>query len=368
MCWLNAKTLRSGAGVNRPRLILTSRLGKLALASCLAVDGLLIGCARPKGELFPPIDPPIVWPSPPETPRIRLIGALAGSEDLRAAVSGGEVFMSAVRGPRPPIRFAGPHSVAVCDARLLAVADGSAGAVHVIDLDAREHRLISGWSEDQLFRAPIGVTWLGSRLFVTDAERHEVVELAPDGSYRRRFGVETLRRPVGIVYVGVRGQLYVVDGGAHNIVVFDPHGHMVTRIGRNGTGPGEFNYPSHIAWDGQDALLVADSGNFRVQLLDLDGTCRRVIGQKGNAAGDFALPKGVAFDSDGHLYVVDAQFENVQIFNREGRLLLAFGREGSGSGEFALPAGLAIDRQDRIWVADSANRRIQVFAYTRDTG
>lgn len=284
-----------------------------------------------------------------------------------AARSGGEVFRAVFCGPRPPIPFSAPHSVAVCGTHQVAVADGSGSAVHVIDLDARTHTLVSGW-HDGRFDMPIGVAWAGQRLFVTDAKRHEVVELSADGTFRQRFGVDVLKRPVGIVYVAARDQLYVVDGGAHTIVVFALSGRVVTTFGRNGVAPGEFNYPSHLAWDGGDRLLVADTGNFRVQLLDLDGACRRTIGKKGDGAGDFSLPKGVAFDADGHLYVVDAHFENVQLFDDHGRLLLAFGQEGTGPGAFALPAGLAIDENGRIWVADSANHRIQIFAYLRGAG
>ncbi|MFH0983751.1 MAG: SMP-30/gluconolactonase/LRE family protein [Planctomycetota bacterium] len=327
--------------------------------------GLLTGCAVPQGELFLLTDPPIVWPPAPETPRIKLVGVLTGSADLKAAKSGGETFEDALRGPRPVIHFSGPHAVAVRARHLLAVADGGAGAVHVLDLDARSHLVVSGWNNER-FGVPVGATWAGERLFVTDAERHEVIELSANGTYHRRFGADLLKRPVGIVYVASRDRLYVVDGGAHGIVVFDLSGQALTTLGQNGAAPGEFNYPSHIAWDGAGRLAVADAGNFRVQLLDLDGACLRVIGQKGDGAGDFSLPKGVAFDREGHLYVVDAHFENVQIFDAEGRLLLSFGQEGTARGEFALPAGLAIDQDDRIWVADSANHRVQVFAYVRN--
>jgi DNA-binding beta-propeller fold protein YncE len=333
----------------------------------IALTGLA-GCARPQGELFPRVSPPLVWPSAPETARIGWVGTLTGSTDLKAEVPGSEVFQAALRGPRPPIRFSGPHAVAVQGDRLVAVADSAGAAVHILDLAERTHVLVGGWSDAEPFRTPVGVAWLGERLFVTDAERREVVELSADGAFRTRFGADVLKRPVGIVYVASRNQLYVVDGGAHAVVVFEPTGRQVSTFGHNGTAPGEFNYPSHITWDGGARLLVADTGNFRVQLLDLEGVCLKAIGQKGDGAGDFALPKGVAFDRDGHLYVVDTHFENVQIFDPEGRLLLAFGQEGAGRGEFALPAGLAIDHQNRIWVADSANRRVQVFAYLGNTG
>lgn len=315
--------------------------------------------------MFPAIDPPVVWPRPPERARIRLVGTLSGSADLYAARSGMEAFKAALRGPRPPINFSSPNMVAIGPGGLIAVSDTGLGAVHIVDPVMRTHRLISGWG-DQRFGTPLGVTWVGQRLFVTDAERHEVIELDTQGVFRRRFGEDVLKRPVGVAYVASRRQLFVVDGGSHRIVVFDEAGGLVRTIGERGSAAGLFNFPSYICHrDGR--LLVADSGNFRVQLLDLDGACLQVIGRKGDGAGDLSLPKGVAFDSEGHVYVVDAQFENIQIYDGEGRLLLAFGQEGAGLGEFSLPAGMAIDENDRIWVADSANRRLSVFDYLRVT-
>ena len=333
------------------------------LLCCAATT--LFGCRQPQGELFPAINPPMVWPAEPETPRMRLVGTISDSTDLKSARSGAEAWGAAFRGPRPPIRFSGPHGVAYHPSDLLAVADSSGGAVHIIDLQQRTH-VVSYGTEQQRFAAPVGVVWAGDQLFVSDAQLHQIVELDRAGRVVRRFGETELLRPVGITYVPQRQEFYVVDGGAHTIVVFDRTGRLVRTIGGRGTQPGEFNYPTHIAFDGTARLAIADTGNFRVQVLDLDGKCQRVLGQKGDAAGDFALPKGVAFDSEGHLYVVDAQFENFQIFDDEGRLLLAVGREGSAPGQFALPAGLTVDAHDRVWIADAANRRVQVFQYLKE--
>lgn len=329
----------------------------------LAAGCAAAGCARPKGALFDAPDGKKVWPPPPETSRVEFVGTIADSDDLHAAVSGMEAFKTALRGPRPPIRFLGPTGVAVRDPEKVAIADTNGAAVHIIDLEARTHYKVNGWREER-FGAPVGVAWAGGQLFVTDAERHEVIELDAVGGFHRSFGGEVLTRPVGIAYAPQRDRLYVVDGGAHCLKVFDRGGASTATIGRQGVEPGEFHFPTHVAVR-DDTLLVADSGNSRVQLLDLDGACLRTIGQRGDAAGDFALPKGVAFDSDGHLYVVDAHFENIQIFNREGQLLLAVGQEGTKPGEFSLPAGLAIDGKDRIWVADSGNGRMQVLAYLK---
>ncbi len=333
------------------------------IATLVAVGAIPSGCAQPRGPLFTDIEPARVWPAPPDSARIKLVGVIAGSKDLNAEVTSKEAFLTALRGPRPPIKFSGPHSVAVRDTSMLAVADAAAAAVHIIDLDERTHTLVSGFG-GELFQSPLGVAWAGDRLFVTDAQLGEVIELSSNGAFRRRFGASALERPVGIAYASQRDRLYVVDGDAHSVVTFDSQGRAVGSIGGPGSADGLFNYPTHVACTGE-RLLVADSGNFRVQLLDLDGVPIRTIGKKGNAAGDFSLPKGVAFDSEGHIYVVDTHFENVQVFDDAGRLLMAFGGEGRNLGSFWLPAGLSIDAADRIWVADAGNRRLQVFAYMR---
>ena len=342
----------------------THRIKAAGALAAATVAFAIAGCATPRGVLFPPIDPPVVWPASPETPRIRLVGKISGSGDLSAGRSGGEAFGAFFRGPRPAIPLSSPHGVATGMGCPIAVADPGSAAVHLIDLESREHMVVSGWG-DERFGAPIALTWARGGLFVTDALRKEVIELTRDGTVRRCFGSDLLARPVGIVYVKPRDRLYVVDGDAHCVRVFDLSGRCVASFGERGSAPGLFNYPSHIGYDGQGTIAVVDSGNFRVQLFDLDGKLVLTFGQKGNGAGDFALPKGVAFDSEGHIYVVDARFENVQVFDRQGRLLLAFGTEGGDWGEFSLPAGLAIDAEDRIFLADSGNRRIQVFQFLR---
>lgn len=332
-----------------------------AMAVCTLAFLLASACARPQGDLFLKIDQKKVWPAPPGLPRIELIGALTSSDDLNAAKSGMEVFKATLRGRRPPIKFSGPSALALSQRGILAVADGAGACVHIIDLEERTHHRVTGWGEER-FAVPAGVTWAGERLFVTDAHRRDVVELDTKGRVHGNFSIDEMKRPVGITFVPQRGQLYVVDGGAHCVRVFDLAGTPITTLGRQGLAPGEFNFPSHITSVG-DRIVVADSGNVRIQWLDLDGRFVRAFGRRGDGAGDFSLPKGVAVDGHGHLYVVDARFENIQVFDSVGRLLMAWGREGRELGEFWLPSGLAIDKSNRIWVADSGNRRIQVFAY-----
>jgi 3-phytase len=93
--------------------------------------------------------------------------------------------------------------------------------------------------------------------------------------------------------------------GTHDLWVHDAsNGELVRRVGRMGTGPGEFNYPNGIAVVG-DLVLVTERDNHRVQVLSLPDF--ESLGTFGEESLD--RPYGIAFleASDGSLtvYVTD---------------------------------------------------------------
>lgn len=356
---------------------------------------LLAGCQAPLGPVFPPISPRLVWPPPPDAPRIEYIGELRGEASLGRRASGLEVIGDWLTGPRAPTPFVAPSAVAVEGDRVFVVDASAPGgpAVQVLDLVTREFRSLRG---EGRFRQPLDVTLAGSEIVVADARAAALFVLNPSGQVLRVIGSGELGRPAGVAWVagdarvadaGTRagpgdagGELWVSDAARHDCAVFERGGALVRRVGRRGTAAGEFNFPSGIGvtiWDGQRHVAITDGMNFRVQVMPTSAGVAAglnaetgasvvpltIFGQKGDAAGDFARPRDVASDSEGHLYVLDNQFENVQIFDRAGRLLMAFGEEGSGPGQFNLPSGITIDAQDRIWIADTYNRRVQVFRY-----
>jgi DNA-binding beta-propeller fold protein YncE len=137
---------------------------------------------------------------------------------------------------------------------------------------------------------------------------------------------------------------------------------VLQRIGKAGSGAGEFNFPTELRLHGND-LLVVDALNFRVQVLDRSGNFQYAIGKLGSGRGEMFRPKGIGVDSEGHIYIVDGVFNTVQVFNREGQLLYYFGQKGSGFGDFQLPTGLFIDAADKVYVVDSFNHRVEIFQY-----
>lgn len=299
---------------------------------------------------------PLVWPQPPEEPRIKFLYAFRDPKDLGFPTPFFKRLWGLIVGEEDQGMIR-PYAVAVKD-KLIAVADPGARALHLFDTERRKYKRITTVAKDSLL-SPVGVAIAGDRIYLSDSASRKVFALDTKG--RHLFTIQDLARPTGLAFGKNKMRLYVADTLRHRIDAFDRQGRRLFSFGKRGEGKGELNYPTHLFLRG-DTLYVNDTMNFRFQSFDLEGTSLSSFGRHGDGSGDFAQPKGVGVDGEGNVYVVDALFDRVQIFDARGRFLLAFGRQGGRAGEFWLPSGLFIAR-DRIYVADSYNRRVQVFQF-----
>jgi DNA-binding beta-propeller fold protein YncE len=206
-------------------------------------------------------------------------------------------------------------------------------------------------------------------LFVADAELGWVVHLDASGEPLAPVGRGQLLRPTGLARDAASGRLYVADTAAHDIKVFDAAGRLERTLGRRGSGPGEFNFPSHLAWAG-GALYVSDTLNARIQVLrpDEPGVAPWALGARGLYLGNLVRPKGVAVDAEGHIYVVESYHDRLLVYDADGAFLLPVGGTGTAPGAFYLPAGAWIDAAQQVYVADMFNGRVLRFQYLVDSG
>jgi sugar lactone lactonase YvrE len=207
-------------------------------------------------------------------------------------------------------------------------------------------------------------------VFVADATLKRVFGYASDGRFSIAIGHDgELASPSGLAVDRANKRLYVADAARHRILSYSTvDGSPGPTIGKRGSEPGEFNYPTNLAVDARGRLYVTDTLNFRIQIFDAQGRFVSTFGTLGDTPGCLNRPKGIGVDSEGHIYVIDASFNNFQIFDERGQLLLFVGAGGNSPGEFFLPAGLFIDERDRIYVADQGNSRVQVFQYVNAGG
>jgi DNA-binding beta-propeller fold protein YncE len=331
---------------------------------CVIILVLFTGCAQKQGEVFPALAKPVLFPSPPEKTRIRYVGQLSTSADLKSPGNLASGIGDVLFGKKPDSSMLSPYALCTDGANRLFVADSNAQLVHVFDINNRHYEQWKPAIGDKRFSQPVGIAYdPAGKLFVSDSAAGCIYIFDRNGKTLGVIGQGILQRPCGLAFDPKTSHLFVADTGLHQVVILSPTGTQLARLGSRGTGLGQFNFPTNVAIDHQGRIYVSDSLNFRVQQFGPDFAPRRQIGRKGDMPGYFSQPKGIAVDSDDHLYVVDSNFEAVQIFDAEGTLLLNFGAEGRGPAEFWLPAGIFIDPANRIWIADSYNRRVQVLDY-----
>jgi iron(III) transport system ATP-binding protein len=237
--------------------------------------------------------------------------------------------------------------------------------------------------------------------YVTD-EIGRVLVYEADGRFRTSwFMPETsVGRPEGVTVLP-DGRIAVSDTHYHRVVIFAPDGRVSHQFGREGAGPGEFQYPVAITPTPTGGLAVAEyGGNDRVQLFSVDGAFQGSIGSFGTAPHQLQRPSGIKI-RDGVLHVADAMNNRVQRYaladgahlgalplpdlrfpydldwhpagawcvveygaGRVTRHAPATGRtdrhgaSGRGENQFFTPWGLAVSPRGNLLVADTGNKRI----------
>jgi hypothetical protein len=111
---------------------------------------------------------------------------------------------------------------------------------------------------------------------------------------------------VAALQVDPGGRLWILDGQAQEIQVFEIDGRHVRTVGRPGRGPGEFVQAVHIDVGPEGDLWVMDPQNNRLSVFDTAGVY--VDGR--TAVGGFLLfPWPGGFDRTGHYYAPAPRFD-----------------------------------------------------------
>lgn len=320
----------------------------------------------------------LLWPRNEDgvVPRYFYAGELIGEDNfVRQSRLGDDAkgmlarFFDFIIGESPPLHLDRPLSGVVDEAGRVLVTDMGRAAIFVFD---ETNGKLSLWEKAQglaNFISPVGIA-LGpdGQIFVADAELALVSRLDREGRPQEPIGRGQLKRPTGVAYEPQSQRIYVCDTGTHQIKVFGLDGQLLATWGGRGEGPGEFNYPTHIAVS-HKKLYVSDTLNARVQVLStVTGSFLGAVGKRGLYVGDMVRPKGVATDSEQNIYVVESNHDYLLIYNRRGEFLMPIGGIGDGPGNFHLPAGVWVDARNRVFVADMINSRVAVFQFLGGDG
>jgi len=235
--------------------------------------------------------------------------------------------------------------------------------------------------------------------------------LADDGllksiAYRQVLAINDLLRLPSDVAVDRQGRIYILDGTAGTIRVYDRQGNTMFTLGGNSI----LNQPLGLDVTAEGDVLVADSGNHRLTLfpsdkgppsfiaipsppdgklsdptdasygkgegifhtvdndnhrivtLDRNGKILWSRGTMGRNPDEFRFPFMMDLDSDGNIYVVEVINTRVQVLTPDGDHIRFIGDWGIEPGQFFRPKGIAVSDKDEIFVSDSYLGVIQVFS------
>jgi DNA-binding beta-propeller fold protein YncE len=331
----------------------------------------------------------IVWPSPPEIPRVAFQTVLTGQKidwaGLQSTQKPRQSWMDRLAGEEPDrqakdveqkvgFQMMRVYGVAVDSEGDIYAADQGVGAIFIFPHDqAGKVQLIKNGVDAHLPMVNGLAVDDDDRLFVTDVKLHHVLVLNPKHQPEAQFGAGELISPAGIAIDTTNRFVYVVDTQQDQVLVFDADKYtLLRRIGTGGkrhtlTSSGDFSLPTNVALDKEGNVYVTDTLNNRVEIFDADGGFISEFGTAGDGPGHFARPKGIAIDRDGHIWVADEVQSRVQVYDKEGRLLIYFGQPGWYPGQFQALYGIAADNHNnRIITSEQFPGRVQVFRYITD--
>jgi sugar lactone lactonase YvrE len=315
-------------------------------------------CAHAPAAPTPPAE--VIWPAPPDRPRVRLAAEFPDPSAPPPRRSRFRAFIDFVAGVSRADRAAAgrlarPFGVAALPDGSFLVADPDLPAVLRVDGRGTAAPIACAGRE---WDSPMAVASAADgAVLVADGGSGQIVRVSADGKCGG-LGAGLLERPTGIAAAPDR--IFVVDPPRHQVVVLSPEGRELARWGSLGDGDGQLHFPTAIARAPDGTLLVVDALNFRIARFASDGAWLGAFGAAGDAGAAFARPKGIAVDAAGTIYVSDAQRDVVLVFGADGSFECALGAAGSERGRLALPAGVAVGT-GRLYVADSHNHRVQVF-------
>ena len=217
---------------------------------------------------------------------------------------------------------------------------------------------------------------------------------------------QEFKGPNGIA-VNRQGDIAVVDLRGHCVFVFNKEGNCLKQLGKEGTHPGQFKYPSDVLFLNDNEILIADQLNHRIQHINIQtGSVVKTFGKEGEGKGHFKNPVCICLDDAERIVVTEFCNNRVQVMSKEGEALFTigdsgperlsepyccisykniflvterdnhaikafdssntflyqFGEKGNQDGQFNGACGMCFDGSNNLLVCDYDNNRVQQFS------
>jgi DNA-binding beta-propeller fold protein YncE len=203
-------------------------------------------------------------------------------------------------------------------------------------------------------------------LYVLDGVNHRVVVYGVDGKFRFGFGSQgsepgQLLFPLGIA-TAPDGKVYVADSGNHRFQAFASNGKLLDTAPLPDVPSGTPPDPADIVVDpNRRRLYITDNDNHHVLVFNLASRqFESIWGSPGQGRRQFRFPFLTGISPEGYLFIVEPINTRVQVINSEGKFVNFIGGWGVEAGQLFRPKGVAV-YEDKVFVSDSYLGSIQAF-------
>ncbi len=286
---------------------------------------------------------PLLYPPPPDKPRVQYLTSISGSKDLdtgaaKDEISGFEKFLVGEAPEHAEDDIKRPYGIDMYDNKIY-VCDVEKKLVEKIDLVSGEFGYLT---KERRMTNPVNIVIDRGWKYIADPIGGAVFVYGKDDVLKAILGKELEIKPADLA---VRGRnIYVTDLASNQVVVLDRiTGEEVNRFGSRGTGEGKFALITGITLDGEGNVYVTDKVMARVIKFDKTGLFQFSFGSIGDAVHTFVRPKGIDIDREGRIWIVDSAPQVAKVYNSEGQLMMFFGGATGKPGGMSMPADILID-------------------------
>jgi sugar lactone lactonase YvrE len=173
-----------------------------------------------------------------------------------------------------------------------------------------------------------------------------------------------------------KDNIYILDSGNHRIQKFDANGKYLATFGRQGEGPGEFQYPISLDINPEGYIYISNPQNQRIQILKPNGAEFTTIPMHENPAGKTKLFRsGQMLMAEGQGFISFGTGDEeknkelpklLKILDSEGKVSKDFGEKRDYKDFLLNRMGnqihFAIDKNDFIYVAFDYQNRIEKYS------
>ena len=205
---------------------------------------------------------------------------------------------------------------------------------------------------------PLGVTVDNKtgNIYVADHYNNCVKVFDSTGKYFFKFGDNDdkgkMCSPIGVAICGDR---ILITQDNNCILNYQLNGKFISRIGRQGRGKLEFNFPFGLTIDESNGdIYICDSNNNRIQILNSDFSFKSQFGKD-----TLIDPRDVKLSNE-YIYVLDASNPCLHLFNYNHILQKSVISRGKGM-EVINPLFFFIDQTDNILISVRRSNSIHIF-------